>query len=594
MPAFNLKLPNIEVSEPEHYAQPKNLEVQIAKLADTSSTRTAKTLYRIIKNLNRTRISPQIRMQLTELLASPINKTTRILENNYIEVSFPLPIAIKHTAFICTHLAEELTFTYKWVIEDLIQNTMNYTERRLMMSALFYAVYRLNRLIYAYSLLYKPPPPSTWVELHTLFRFADTNNLAITPHIIHIKATEEATNCTLRDVYIQILLFAVAAPARLCQQDMRSLYLKLLRWGKVVKLQSLVNATPADTLFFVQPQTDRPPQHSTLVGELCNEVVLELDTWPLIKILQEHLNKNSMGNEIQTSGPANKLSAVVMRSLIRAWGNTPQRQFSRTKINFTLPLIVGFKAVYNLLMSHHDSQQDELAVPDTDFAESRNSLELQDPLENAFSNFDNISINYCLNTIILLHDADKSNQLTIKDPSPHQKIWIDMKESGDKPITTPAPKPPFVKLNTINESIGGYCVDWNKHHAPVTKVGKLVGILEPIAPPTCALAMVRWIYDVPEQGLQVGLQILSPKVIVTTIIHKTKNDNITIPCLLITELKNLNSPTSLITSLSAPLHVESGKDEALFLQERDTVRGVQLMGLIESGDDFARFSFKYL
>jgi len=176
------------------------------------------------------------------------------LEKHYIDASFPLPTKTKHLSFIRIRLIEELSFAYKIIIQDLIQVSPKSFEYKLLIISIFHAIQRLSDLIYARALIYQSPLNLVWSELHILYKFAETANTNNTNFKAALGPKGEKLEFTIKDLYLRALIFAIASPTRLRQREICALYLNILQWTKVIKMQPITSFTPAATCFIVQTQ----------------------------------------------------------------------------------------------------------------------------------------------------------------------------------------------------------------------------------------------------------------------------------------------------------------------------------------------------
>jgi len=316
---LGLRLPQQSPPTREIMTRPKDMEAWIAQLPVASATETARQLLRTLQGLNRTLLPPLSRFQLAELLAKPIGYVIGTLENRYLDVLFPLSEKTKLTAFVCTRLSEELAFAYKRTVHDLAMGKIGSQERKLLVLALFRSVRHLADVVYQSALVYQLPPAFLWRELHSLFTFAETQQWAATRIKVHIGAEGADRVTTLRDLYLQALLFAMATPIRLRQREIRTLYHTLPQWTGSVRCGAWANPGPSETRFVVQMKQDQPPQHSVFVSGPVERPALELDTGPLIQLLRERFDRlpPESGALVGNSQP-DELSKATLRCLIQS------------------------------------------------------------------------------------------------------------------------------------------------------------------------------------------------------------------------------------------------------------------------------------
>lgn len=581
---LELQLPELSLSVQDPIPKDKDMELWIANLPIINTSETAKLLYRMLKGLNRMDIPPKTRLSLTELLATPLDRTVYALENTYIDSDFPLLEKARHKVFLCTKLAEELAIAYKWVIQYLNTPKIGNAQHNVLAYAVFCAVHRLANEIYATGLVYQPPPKSTWRELHSLFVFADANKWASKAFKINLPPHNDQLELTLRDLYLRSLLFAVSGAARLRQREIRALYRNILRWTKSINLSTIAEIIPSDTSFIVMLDKDAPPQHSTLIKNLSSNTVLELDTATLIQNLQTDYYSLNNDSYMTKSGKHGMLTKLAKQRLVQVLGKAPQRYFPRTQLNFELPLVIGLNAIYTLLQEQM-APKNNLPVTNQKDSDSW-SIAFSDPWDTSSvkSNFeDNTNTRnfYPTRSSFMLTESSYLDAPSGLELSPG--LTIESKTHYIETSSSP------IILCTINESIGGYCIEWNKKNVPKIKIGEVIGIRTSIQPFSCALAVVRWMYDVPGQGLQVGVQVLAPNIKAAAMVHfKTAEQN-SIPCLLIPALFESNSNPSLIVP-SLTWSVDTGMNMCL-KESEGVMQEIRLLDLIEANGMFAHFYF---
>ncbi len=579
---LGLRIPEPAPPKGELLARPREMEEWIERLPVASATSTAKLLVRAIQDLNRVKLPPGHRIQLAELLTPPISYAVNTLEQRYADASFPLSEKSRRTAYVCNRLNEELAFSYKLAIHDVAMGKIGYQERKLLIVALFRAVRHLADVIYQSTLIYDPPTRHVWRELHNLFAFAETNKWSSTK--VKVKTADEPILSTLRESYLQALLFASSAPYRLRQKEMRALYRRLQQWTELARLGSISGQQASGSRFVVQLKKDEPPQHSELVGDAYTKPALLMDTGALIQQLhrfREELPEERGG--LSPGGQSGDLTRNTVQRLMQAWGSAPRRQYVRTRLNFDLEVAVGLNLVYTHISGDNGRSQ---AV--SSFASGLGGMDVEEvSMESTFSSdlLDNES-GLTLVPIensdgVFLRGYDNFGMVTQTERAPAPDIWQEDQEPEPGVGAT-------TKLRTVNESAGGYCIRWQSTNTPGIKIGELVGIQAPNNPTNYGLTVVRWMRNEPDAGLLVGLQQIAPNAFAVTAIESDRRRRTPTKCLLVPELKSAGRPASLITP-TMPFKV----GEHLQIRHGDTEQGVRLIRLLEFTGAFAQFQFEY-
>jgi hypothetical protein len=549
-----------------------------------SATETTKQLFRTLQEMNRTRMDPQTRIQLAELLCEPIAYVVGEMAPRYTGSSFPLSEKSLRAAHVCTRMYEELGYAYKIAVHDMAQVRIGTQERNLLVVALFRAVRRLADMVYLTALVYEPFPRHIWRELHNLFAFAETNKWSATKVKIRGGEPADSPASTLRESYVQALLFAMSSPHRLRQREIHVLLRRLPEWAPLVRMSGYTG-NPGDTRFVVRLKRDEPPTHSSLLSGPVEKPALELDTGALIQAL--HRLFDTLPPDTAAMVPGNHQDDVgrpLLRRLIQAWGTAPRRQFVRTQLNFDLDIAVGLSNVYTLISGDDDTDRG-IAHFGTETDDSLDTPELN--VESTFSS-DLLESDSGL-TLVPMDDRNDlhpgANErlalVTHKEKAPAPPIWAREVESEPETSAT-------TTLRTLNESAGGYCVHWHGHRVPGIQIGELVGIQSSGGSNSYGLAVVRWMQNTPETGLQIGMQLLASNAYAVSVTEAERRRRTPAHCLLVPELKSADRPASLVMPT---LGFTVGM--SLDVRHGDTEQRVRLVRLLEATGAFAQFQFQY-
>jgi hypothetical protein len=580
---LGLRVPEQGDPKSDALLRPKAVEDWIQHLPAASATETTKQLLRAIQAMNRTRMPAHNRIQLAELLGSPVACAIGSLEHRYTGSSFPLSERSLRTVHVCARLYEELGFAYKIAVRDLIRGRIGTAERKLLVIGLFRSVGQLTNLLYQTVMVYEPYPRDAWCELHALFRFAETNNWSSTKVKLLGDQNTEKRVSTLRACYLEALLFAAASPYRLRQRDIRALTRLLGEWVSQERIENPTDASESATRFVVQLKQDLPPVHASLVTGAVEKPALAIETEDLIQTLRKLAD--GLPSEVGARPPGTRpddIGRPLLQRLIRAWSGAPRRRFVRTQLNFDLDIAVGLPNVSTLISGEGGPSRSSAERDSCSRDPGRGSTEIN--LDSAFSS-DLLESESGL-TLVPIEDTDgisRSPQesfglLTHKEDGPAPSIWASGPDVEPSATAT---------LRTLNESAGGYCVQWRGPRVPGIQIGELVRIRSPGNRNSYSLATVRWMQNGPDTGLVAGLQLLATNaftVHVTTVERRRRTPG---RCLLVPELKSANRPASLITPA-----LEFAVSPSLDVRYGDKEQRVQLARLIESTGVFSQFELQ--
>lgn len=583
-PPIALRIPPLNSPPGNAMTRPRDVEAWLQQLPMASGGGSASSLLQALRDSNRTPIPPAARLQMAALFAPPIGAMLEDLERALLDTALPLPPKLADSAALGAGLHEELAISYKLAIHDLTRGSSATQDRQALTKALFQAIGCLAGQIQMSVLVYQPYPAHVWRELHDLYQFAERAEL--TQLQVKIRVKDEEIPMTARDRYVQALLFAAAAPYRLRQREIHHLWRNLPKWARLARLAPAGEPSREASQFLVRLDQDHPPVHVSLVdGSLATQPALILDTEPLLRHLEELSDRISLEIEgIRTAQMA--LSKSSVQRFLEAWGTVPRRRFWRTHLNFDLDLTVGLPSIHRLLGETGASAtygSSVVAAEPTRQETPRSAGGTQIGEANHQDWESDLSLVPLTRRGHGGREDDKflSQGDWWQRPAPPAApaVW-NHASSATTPVLTSS-------LSTLNESAGGYCVDWRDPKLPGIRIGELVGIRLPGAAPRYLLCVARWMRNVPQTGLQVGLQVMAPNALAITA-TSGQSPPLEFAALLITPMRATRQTASLVTPI---LPLAAG--QTLGIRQATTRQQIRLLKLVESTGAFAQFEFDY-
>lgn len=584
-PLVALRIPPLNSPPGNAMTRPREVEAWLQQLPMASVGGSAPSFLQALHDSNRTPIPPAARLQMAALLAPPIGTVLEILERSLLDAALPLSTKLAASAALGARLYEELAISYKLALHDLARNTSATQEREALAKSLFEAIGYLAGQIQMTVLVYQPYPAHVWRELHNLYQFAERAGL--TKYHVKIRIKDEEIPLTVQDRYAQALLFAAAAPYRLRQRDIHHLWRNLPKWVRLAQLAPAGELSRKASQFLVRLDQDHPPVHISLVdGSLANQPALILDTEPLLQHLEEASEQISLEMEgIRTTQMA--LSKSSVQRLLEAWGTVPQRRFWRTHLNFDLDLTVGLPSIHRLLSETGASATYGSSVVDAEPTRQETPSIAGGARIGAATHQD------WENDLSLVpltrggHGGREDDKFLSQGdwwqrPAPPAAPAVWNRASGaTTPVLTGG------SLSTLNESVGGYCVEWRDPKLPGIRIGELVGVRLPGAAPRYLLCVARWMRNVSQTGLQVGLQVIASNALAITATSE-QSPPLEFAALLVTPMKATRQTASLVTPI---LPLTAG--QTLGIRQNTTKQQILLLKLVESTGAFAQFEFEY-
>jgi len=566
--------------------QPKDMEAWITSLPIANVGESARQIFKTIVKFNRLEMPALVRLKIAEQLGQPISYISTNLEKYYFDTPLPLSAKSRKVAILNRELYSELATAYKIFIEEMISgSTAKFDQRKLIVAIHRVLSYQL-RLIYYSLIIYDPVPNGTWKEIHRLYTYAELNNI----HNLLIKAGKDgADSNSIADLYKQILLFSLSSPYRLRQREIRLIFSTLSKWSSKVSISLPELEKKRDCHFITRLWSDTPPSHVALQTKEAGKRSRELNTSKLVLSLQEEAQKTpaESGNN-DASSSQGVFSRHLLKTLQKAYTNSPKRQFVRTKLNFELKTAVGLSDIHTLMTARPVVEPIE---PEQTPMERHKAVEL-DWLSSTAKNAELRSALYNLND----SDIPKNSQhVPFTDEAMFSEdTGIENCHDGAVPVwasNASCLEAETFTCKTINESAGGYCIHWSGPDAPKLKIGEVVGIQSSSDETKFGIGVTRWIKHNPGQGLLLGMQVIASNCSAINL-HLVASH--TTPTseqrgLFLPAFEGSNEPDSLILP-TLPFKL----DDILIISKGALEEQVRLTKLLESTGAFSHFQFIYL
>lgn len=534
---------------------------------------TSRQIFHTLREQNKTLIPYKKRFQCSEPLREPVNYIGSNLERYYLNIGFPLSVKAHKIAILNRELHSSLATAYKSVTVDIILANAVKSDQKILATAIHRAIFHLSQLMLLSVLVYDAYPKGTWQELHTLHRLACRYHL----EALEIRDELQTPDAILSSIdlcYRRMVLFCLSSPFKIRQKENIQIFNALMDWGGHTRIYHPDEA-PADATITLKQDSDTPPSHGSFSPDADSNHLLQLDASKLIETIREHFDEDVPKSTLKDLG---NLDKSLLRQLIQLWSNTQKRTFVRTKLNFELRVAVGLCKIYQLVAEGKSKQSEEQETQST-------------WVEKNFSdgNLLDISARFTLEPLDS-HNRHESRRDGFEEfgPStfdtekeePPLSIW-DKTSSNDASEST-------YQFHTLNESAGGYCLEWKGEDAPKILVGELIGVQSAMANSQFGVGLVRWMKSNPHENLQVGLQMIAPNAIPVTAKHKLRKNQNSHECLLLPEVGTSGQPTSFICP-TFPFSV----GDLLMIDDGKTTREIRLTRLYESSGAISQFQFTY-
>lgn len=554
----------------------KQIAVWIDALPLGDNEETTKQLYAVLSHLNRVQLPAPVRLKTMLQLQNTFNHCVQTLKSQYLGHSFPLKPRALRAADRTIAMLGEIAISYKITAIEL-QDHNRLFRNKLLSATIYKAVESLNELLMAHYQVYAPEPPRLWNEIHTLYSFAETEDLHKT-RVRDIETDNEKQAC-IQHKYKETLLLALSNPYHLRRNEIDKVHLLVKEWATYTNLINPQLSPSGEANFVTCLKLDRPPVELGLIKTLEDESCRFLNTSNLTQHLRYLLSQETEEQKLSSvSGVySENNNEHLLKQLIAAWDSRGKRSFSRSPVIGSIDLSIGLNSTHFLIEECNRppvEEPEEIIEEDSGFID-----DTKNPLD----------INHTTFSIEPIPGEADGEQYWDRNPNSHVRDLTPLANAND-PTLEIKPTYNYQPWKTLNISAGGYCLLWDHDNSSNAQIGEIVGIKETGQDGENAwrIGVVRWMQYLRHQGLKLGIQILSPNAttIQSRLLKGRASKKKEYSCLGLPEMKAMHQPASILTPA---LHYKVG--DALILNNQGNLMNVQLTRLVENTGNFARFQY---
>ena len=520
----------------------RSLRQWISTLPKANIGETARQLYNALGELNRVDLSAECRLQLLEAISPEVDYICKQLSRYYLDKPIVLEERAQQIVNLCQALQSRLTTGYKQaVIKIANSNSLHSRDQALLALAIGQAMDYLYQSLVRSCQLYCVAPERHWLDLHLLYRTATEHSV----QALQLRGNEKSLSPSAEQRYLAALLLSCSGTSQLRQKTIELLAAELIEWSLFAKL-----TTPEleSSYFIFLPQVDAPPIARTLYGNQ------RLDGFTGINCdaLVAHLSKLSINPTNNAS--ITQLSDQTIHHLITAFGALSERTFQRhPSSGKPLTICLGMSSVHYHLTKQRDFHE---------------SLQVTEPSKQN---------NETPATDVWTIAPDVSLFISSQESISLEHINYNKKNESDLNAATPTlleQRYPLYQVNIVNQSSGGYCIQWPAQVPSLLQAGELLAIQ--VHKDHWNLAVVRWIRQIQNEGTQVGVELLSPNArpCGAQLLRTGAANSQYLRALLLPGIEVLNRPATLMLPLipfqegnRAQINL-NGKEERVILEQR--------------------------
>ncbi len=545
----------------------------LGQLPKANLGETARQLYLALQDLNQTRLSSPLRLDILEQMRPYVHYTCQALGKHFLRKTVTLDPREQKIANLSQALRNHLLCGYKQVIlathtekqqkTNRLSTRRNHPRRQRRLSlALHRALSEsCDHMLTTYQ-LYSQLPRHFWLELHTFYRLANQYQL----QGIKVRDPEAPgiSELSIEDVYKRALLMARSRPNMLRQMELQQLSDTLKRWSSSARIVDNSVKNAEETPFVVNITGNFGPDYRSEDITESNTNLRGIDTRELINMLTGSLVQQNSTDSLLTP----PLPEHLTRHLLSAWSHKTSRKYNRQPTEGELSFVNGFTACHFYLCN-----------------------------QMPFDRFLSRTMGY---TAIL------KNQTAMAKVD--HDVWSHVDNgtgiSSDAPIThsdtilfsgaTSKPRAVKGKGHTIYQaalqdmSPEGYCLHLTGTIPSQIQSGELIAVHDKTNQ-QWTLANIRWLKRADDNSMLVGTQLLTPgaRPGAVSLLSKTQEQSAFMRCFLLPAFRTTNHTESLILP-----RVAFKPGNKIMLNTGHQVLRAKLIDCLQTTGSFSHFTYR--
>ncbi len=562
---------------------PRKLKKWLTTLKRANMGDFTRQIYNGLLSVNRQAIEPKQRLEIMELLREPTRYIFNQLHKHFINRTLPLPEKSQKIIHLNQALLNEMAIGYKILIFEA-SNNLAKIDAKTTLIACERSLHYYSELLLRSSQIYSELAKGVWWDIHRLYSYAEAKNL----HQKNVKDSELAVkNISSEDYYKQILLFSLARPNALRQSDAERLFKSINEWAKLTSITNQPSKNKLNRYFISRLDGDQPPSCVSESDLKNSQHVRAIDTSKLVEHLQIiDSNTNDLHSAVSIG---DLVSQETIRTLVSSWSLCAKRRFSRAERKDDIRVSIGLKPIYEAL-------NEEIIPPKPKEKKLGKMFSLESIPENEAIKKDVFAQQDPALFITNPESGDENDRsagawdMVAKGRALTASYANELQEH-DKSIGELHKEAPDMHWKITNVSAGGYCLFWDSDLPSRALVGELISIREKEPDHTYQwrVGVIRWMQYSQTNGLEIGVQILSPKVISCRIQRLERKNEEPFNCLMLPGIKPIQQPSTLLL----PAHAfRRGNTLNMHVYERDME--IKLGTVREHTGSFTQFQFSQI
>ena len=563
-------------------SHPRKLKKVLSALPNSNMGELTKQTFLILRDLNRQTMPNKHRMEDMEMLRVLTREIFNNLKKYFINRTLPLPEKSQKIVNLNQSLLQELIYGYEIIVYEAANNIDNKVDDKTLSTAICRAINYLSEMLLRSCEVYEPCPKNLWNDAHQLYAYAESKELTET---VIIGGDKKENKSTIENSYKQILLFTLARPIALRQRDSERVFNELFDWSKYASISRDASESMVDRVFRMRIHEDSAPNYLSK-EDLADDVIIRtLDAEKLVSHVKSLIDIQNKQKQKLAIGDAIPLE--TLNALVGSWGESAKRRFSRAdrqgQINVAIGLVKVAKAI-------RDSNKREGSFDARSGYIRTAASSKQDPdftLETITSDDERRSQGFMTHTEID-HGDDNAWDMVAKGRA-LTDTYAKRQQLESERLLKERQGNADAHWQIVNISAGGYCLRWNSDDSSKAQIGELIALQEFDANNNFEwrVGVIRWMQFTHENGLEIGVQVISPKVVNATAQRVNRPNEVPFECLMLPGIKALQQPSSTIL----PSHAFKTNDK-LIVSILEHKINITLGDTKEHTGSFTQFTYK--
>ena len=584
-----MKLYIPEQSEPAADAfpsHPRKVKKWLAAVPQTNMGEMTRQIFNTVRKLNRQKMPNKHRLENMEMMSGPCREIFKNLEKYFINRTLPLPEKSKKIVSLNQTLLQEIAHGYKIIVYEAANQIDEKIDNKSQAIAIARGIKYLSELFLKASEIYAEVPKGTWYDLHQMYAYAEAKNI----HKVKISDPEHpASKTTIENLYKQVLLFSLARPTAMRQSDTVRVFNRLYEWASQAKLDKHPHESQVNRFFCTHIENDRPPSYLTQKDCESSDEVHTLETTQLVDTIRRQISSSEEKQDKITTG--DKISLDTLKVLAMSWGVMPKRRFSRADRKGHIAAAIGLTHAAAMIREENIPDAEDDSMPDP-FGAEPDSFSLEVIPDEFKAMADNtVSKGYMTHTEIggshssgeAWDSVAKGNVMTTGNTFDRERqiLETDIRNKEDDDL----------HWIVVNISAGGYCLRWDSDNTSKAQIGELIALREREADGRYEwrIGVIRWMQFTKTHGLEIGVQVLSPKVIASEVQRINRLQEVPFDSLMVPGIKPLKQPATILL----PAHAFKTGDK-LKVKVLQQSMDIQLGSRREHTGSFTQFQFTHV